>query len=73
MIAVGNLQQDILQVCGTKPVLLTNISSKHCVIVGTYSTPFVKKLIAANKIDKKELEGKMRNISCKLSPIPVKE
>lgn len=58
MIAVGNLQQDILQVCGTKPVLLTNVSSKHCVIVGTYSTPFVKKLIAANKIDKKELEGK---------------
>ena len=58
MIAVGNLQQDILQVCGTKPELLTNVSSKHCVIVGTYSTPFVKKLIAANKIDKKELEGK---------------
>ena len=58
MIAVGNLQQDILQVCGTKPEFLTNVSSKHCVIVGTYSTPFVKKLIAANKIDKKELEGK---------------
>ena len=58
MIAVGNLQQDILQVCGTKPEFLTNVSSKHCVIVGTYSTPFVKKLIAANKIDKKELERK---------------
>ena len=41
MIAVGNLQQDILQVWGTKPVLLTDVSSEHCVIVGTYSTPFV--------------------------------
>ncbi len=29
MIAVGNLQQDILQVCGTKPELLTSTSSKH--------------------------------------------
>lgn len=58
MIAAGNLQQDILQVCGTKPELLTSTSSKRCIIAGTYSTPFVKRLMAANKIDKKELEGK---------------
>lgn len=58
LIAVDNLRQDILQICGTKPESLTSAKAKRCVIVGTYNTPFVKKLIAANKIDKKELEGK---------------
>ena len=35
MIAAGNLQQDILQVCGKKPELLTSTSSKRCIIAGT--------------------------------------
>ena len=58
MIAAGNLQQDILQVCGKKPELLTSASSKRCIIAGTYGTPFIKKLVSAGKIDKKELDGK---------------
>ena len=58
MIAAGNLQQDILQVCGKKPELLTSTSSKRCIIAGTYGTPFIKKLMSAGKIDKKELDGK---------------
>ena len=58
MIAAGNLQQDILQVCGEKPELLTSASSKQCIIAGTYGTPFIKKLMSAGKIDKKELDGK---------------
>ena len=58
MIAAGNLQQDILQVCGKKPELLTSASSKRCIIAGTYGTPFIKKLVSAGKIDKKVLDGK---------------
>ena len=58
MIAAGNLQQDIQQVCGKKPELLTSTSSKRCIIAGTYGTPFIKKLMSAGKIDKKELDGK---------------
>ena len=56
MIAAGNLQQDILQVCGKKPELLTSASSKRCIIAGTYGTPFIKKLVSAGKIDKKVLD-----------------
>lgn len=58
MIAAGNLQQDILQVCGKKPELLASASSKRCIIAGTYGTPFIKKLVSAGKIDKKVLDGK---------------
>ena len=32
MIAAGNLQQDILQVCGKKPELLAGTSSKQCIM-----------------------------------------
>lgn len=58
MIAAGNLRQDILQVCGTKPELLTTANSKQCIIAGTCNTPFIKRLMKTGKIDKKELEGK---------------
>lgn len=37
---------------------LTSTSSKRCIIAGTYGTPFIKKLMSAGKIDKKELDGK---------------
>lgn len=43
-----------------KPELLTSTSSKRCIIAGTYGTPFIKKLMSAGKIDKKELDGKMK-------------
>ena len=49
MIAAGNLQQDILQVCGKKPELLTSTSSKRCIIAGTYGTPFIKKLMRSEE------------------------
>lgn len=62
MTAAGNLRQDILQVCGTKPELLTSASSGRCIIAGTINTPFIKKLMATGKINPKELSGKNEKI-----------
>lgn len=58
-IAAANLQEDMLRVCDTRPRLSEGASpAGQCVIVGTYNTPFIKKLMAEARIDKKELEGK---------------
>lgn len=45
MTAAGNLRQDILQVCGTKPELLTSASSGRCIIAGTINTPLDRKSV----------------------------
>ncbi len=71
-IAIGNLQQDILQVCGTKPEILTETTAKRCVIAGTYDTPLIQKLIKAGKLDSKELAGKNEKYILQVVPAPCK-
>ena len=56
--AIDNLQQDIFNVCGTKPDVKTNENSKRCVLIGNYQTPLIQQLIKNGKLNKKELEGK---------------
>lgn len=56
--AIENLQRDLLNVCGNEPKLSTLISDKHCLLIGSYQTPLIQKLVALGKIDKRELEGK---------------
>ena len=56
--AVDNLQQDLLNVCGSQSEINTKASDKQCLLIGTLQTPLIQKLIASGKIDRKELEGK---------------
>ena len=56
--AIDNLQQDLLNVCGSQSEINTKASDKQCLLIGTLQTPLIQKLIASGKIDRKELEGK---------------
>ena len=56
--AVDNLQQDIFSVCGTKPDINTHANSRYAVLVGTYRSPLIQRLLSSGKLNKKELEGK---------------
>ena len=56
--AVDNLQQDIFSVCGTKPEISTHVNSRYAVLVGTYRSPLIQRLLSSGKLNKKELEGK---------------
>ncbi|MGE0016357.1 MAG: glycosyl hydrolase 115 family protein [Bacteroides sp.] len=57
-IAVNNLIEDFNRVCGMKPQLLKNTSSENCIIVGSLESTYIKQLIKAKKLDKKQLENK---------------
>lgn len=56
--AAGNLQEDILKVCNSKPELRTNIPAKRCILIGTCHSTLIRKLIAAGKIDGQQLVDK---------------
>lgn len=56
--AITSLQHDIRQVCNNQPVLLNNIPAKRCVIIGSYHSAIIQKLITAGKIDKEQLINK---------------
>lgn len=56
--AITNLQHDIRQVCNNQPALLNNIPAKRCVIIGSYHSAIIQKLITAGKIDKEQLINK---------------
>ena len=57
-IAIDNLQQDIFNVCGTKPEILTEGNNKRCVLIGTYQSPIIQQLIKSKKLNKNELNEK---------------
>ncbi|HJF98091.1 MAG TPA: glycosyhydrolase, partial [Bacteroides clarus] len=46
-IAVDNLQQDIFSVCGTKPEISTHVNSRYAVLVGTYRSPLIQRLLSS--------------------------
>lgn len=56
--AISNLQQDIRQVCNKQPALLNNIPANRCVIIGSYHSAIIQKLIATGKVDKEQLINK---------------
>lgn len=57
-IAIDNLQQDIFNVCGKKPEILTEGNNKRCVLIGTYQSPIIQQLIKSKKLNKNELNEK---------------
>lgn len=56
--AITSLRHDIRQVCNNQPALLNNIPAKRCVIIGSYHSAIIQKLITAGKIDKEQLINK---------------
>lgn len=57
--AAVNLQQDAMQVTGVTPEIITQPSVKQAIIVGSIDqSEWIKKLVAAQKMDGKELKGK---------------
>lgn len=61
-IAVDNLCEDFSQVFGMEPQLTTEISDENCIIVGSLNSKYIKQLIQKEKLEKKQLQEKMRNI-----------
>lgn len=57
-IAINNLQQDIFNVCGTKPEISTEGKGKRYVMIATYSSPVIEQLIKSKKLNRNELNGK---------------
>lgn len=57
-IAINNLQQDIFNVCGTKPEISTEGKGKRYVMIATYGSPFIEQLIKSKKLNRNELNGK---------------
>ena len=60
-IAVENLTEDFSRVCGQKPRRVTEVTP-NCIIVGSLESKYIKSLIKSRRIDKKELQGKKREI-----------
>lgn len=57
-IAVDNLQNDIFNVCGTKPEIIIDKNNQRCILIGTIQSPLIQQLINAKKLNKNELNGK---------------
>lgn len=57
-IAIANLQNDLLKVCGIKPEANVDVKSKRCLLIGTYQTSLIQRLVSAGKISKNDLDGK---------------
>lgn len=57
-IAINNLQQDIFNVCGTKPEISAEGKGKRYVMIATYGSPFIEQLIKSKKLNRNELNGK---------------
>ncbi|WP_291590431.1 glycosyl hydrolase 115 family protein [Bacteroides sp.] len=57
-IAINNLQQDIFNVCGTKPEISTEGKGKRYVMIATYGSPVIEQLIKSKKLNRNELNGK---------------
>ena len=57
LMAVGNLQDDLLSVCGTKPAAGQD-ASNQCIIIGSLQTKLIQGIVSSGKISKKELSGK---------------
>ena len=58
-IAVDNLQEDFVRVCGAKPqVVNTPSANGPCLIVGSLESPLISALCKSGKLDKAALKGK---------------
>ena len=58
LIAVKNLQEDFLRVTGTKAEAVNAPTANQHILVGSVTSPFIKRLFKDGKLDKKELKGK---------------
>ena len=58
LIAVQNLQEDLLRVSGTKAETASTPTASQCILVGSVESPYIKQLFKDGKLNKKELQGK---------------
>lgn len=58
-IAAENLAADFNRVCGQAAELTSEPVADRMIIVGSYSSPMISKLMDDGKIDRKQLEGKI--------------
>ncbi|MBR3286231.1 MAG: glycosyl hydrolase 115 family protein [Bacteroidales bacterium] len=56
--AIRTLLKDFGRVCGTDAVWETSPAGGPVIIVGTYGTPLIDRLVRKGKLDKKSLQGK---------------
>lgn len=57
-IAARNLSADFKRVCGNAAELRSTPTDSRMIIVGSYSSPVISKLMDEGKIDRRELDGK---------------
>ncbi|MDE6153915.1 MAG: glycosyl hydrolase 115 family protein, partial [Muribaculaceae bacterium] len=58
MIAAQNLSDDFRKVCGHAAELVTEPKGDRMIIVGSITSPIIKKLMNESKIDRRQIEGK---------------
>ena len=58
LIAVQNLQEDLLRVSGTKAETASTPTASQYILVGSVESPYIKRLFKDGKLNKKELQGK---------------
>lgn len=58
LIAVQNLQEDLLRMSGTKAETASTPTASQYILVGSVESPYIKRLFKDGKLNKKELQGK---------------
>ena len=69
-IAVHNLQNDIQAVCGTQPALMQS-AEEQMIIVGSLQSEYIQQMIAAKKLNKKDLAGKTEKYLLQIVDKPI--
>lgn len=69
--AVDNLANDFLRVCGILPVV-SNSTTEECIIVGSLKSSLIQNLVKSGKVSSEELEGKREKYLLQVidSPMP---
>jgi hypothetical protein len=73
-IAVRNLQEDFLRVCGNRPEIDINMPSdgKSIILIGSLGfNPLIDKLAAENKIDVSSIKGKWESFTIQVVDKPI--
>ncbi len=71
LMAVKNLSLDIRRVCGTKAEVV-NAAPAECILIGSLQSEFIRPLLSAGKLNKKELEGKNEKYLLQVVEQPMK-
>lgn len=71
-IAAANLSSDFRRVCGQAAELVNKPAARNMIIVGSVSSPVIRRMVKDNKIDGSQLEGKVEKymMSTVSDPLP---